>query len=126
MMLLGREYLNLADIEEKIKQLEQEKEEWILKAREISGGKVWNVTSSKQVSKYLIDVDRIELDLSDKGNFQVRKSDLLDFLNLDDNTKDKNQIARCCYEARDATKVIGYLRSYLRAGRYEQQVRKKN
>lgn len=119
MILLGLEYVSPKLIKQRIAELEKEKEDWNNKAIELTNGHIQNVASSKQVSKYLIDIDKIDLELSNNGNFQVRKSDLLDFLNLEDETQDKNAVARCCYEVRDATKVIGYLRSYLRAARYE-------
>ena len=121
MILLGQEYIDLDQIVRKIKELEKEKEEWKEKARVISKGKIKNVGSSQQVATYFRTVDKLELKLSDEGNFQVRKSDLLDLIDIEDETKDQNKIARCCYEVRDTTKVIGYLRSYLRAGQYEQQ-----
>lgn len=123
MILMGREFVDIAHIKERIRELEEEKEAWNEKAIRLSGGKITNAASSKQIGEYLKTIDNIEIDISDKDNFVVRKADLLEFLDLEDRENDRNKIARCCYEVRDIAKVIGYLKSYLRAGLYERKDR---
>lgn len=119
MVLLGGEFVSVAQIQQEMERLAEDFAKWNSKGVRLSNGKIDNCLSSKQVGSYLQNEDHIELELSDKGNLLVRKSDLLSFLNLEDSTKDKNQVARCVYECRDITKVVGYLRSYLKAARYE-------
>src|SRR4029077_8337452 len=120
MILHGGEFVSIPKIEEEISRLEAERVEWNERGSEIavaSGGKPLNLGSPRQLAQHLREIDQFELELSAKGNFLVRKSDLLSFTSNE--PKHEKTVAGCAYEYRDITKVIGYFRSYLRAARHE-------
>lgn len=120
MILHGGEFVSIPKIEQEVLRLEVDRSEWNERACEIaiaSGGKRLNLGSTRQLAYHLREIDKFELELSAKNNFLVRKPDLLNFTSNE--PKHEKTVAGCAYEYRDITKVIGYLRSYLRAARYE-------
>jgi hypothetical protein len=83
-------------------------------AAKLTRGKVTNLSSGQQVTQQLVR-DLYELEMSDKGNYILRKDDLLTLLDLDDPKNDESRLARLTYECRNAIKQLGYLRAYRRA-----------
>lgn len=159
MMLLGREHINLKQIEEEIVKNEELIDLMNKEARVRTKGKITNLLSNKQVTEFLSDEFGYNFVKSEAGNNQFRKTDKLQFLGdenlprfevtlrhsdwkrghskgavnaeayeaLEKNAKlsvtpklDK-WIINASYEVFDLTKVVGYFRSFLRAGRFERR-----
>lgn len=109
------DWVRVEDVENQINELSNQlaaKQEEIYTCTQ---GVVDNANSRAQVALWLRDFEGIELELSDKGNFRVRQSDLLTMLDLDDPNNDQNHVARLVYDVRTITKQLGYLRGYRRA-----------
>lgn len=111
-MLRGGEYLNEERIDARIKELRNDKLGWEHEAWVITDGKVTNPNSVAQVGQYLQDEEQVELELTDKGNFQLKQGDLLEFLNLDDPSQDRQRIMRCLYEVRKINNALSYYNNY--------------
>lgn len=112
MMVRAGEYLNAPKIHSEINRLEMEKLEWEDYATTLSDGRVTNPNSIKQVGAYLVDVEQIEVEITDAGNFSIKKADLLEFIDLDNEDNDRSQMLRCTYEVRKINNALGYLRNY--------------
>lgn len=123
MILLGRELIDIEDIKRRIVQEKNRLTDWDREAGRLSNGKIKNVLSTQQVTRYLNQTYGVNFEKSELGHMLGRKSDWLKLMDAEDQTsfQGKSRIAKCIYEARDASKVIGYLRSYLRAGIYERR-----
>jgi hypothetical protein len=118
-MLEGGECLNLEVIRREKKRLQTQVRGLNVAAYRLTQGAVKNLSSGRQVSRYLSEVEDFELAMSDKGNLILRKDDLLTMLDLNDPQNDQSKLARLTYECRDAIKQSGYLNSYRRALLYE-------
>lgn len=112
MMLRGGEYLDAPRIRTEINRFELEKLDWEDHAWRISDGRVENPNSVKQVGQYLVDEEKIEVEISDAGNFSIKKGDLLEFLDLDHPENDRSEMLRCTYEVRKINSALNYLRNY--------------
>lgn len=110
----GGLYLDPEDLTQRIASLQNEKLYWEQQAYQLSGGKVQNPNSSKQIGLYL-DSQGFDLELSGNGDFSVPKSLLLDLLDLDNPLNDKNSVARCTYEVRRVNSSLKYYENYLEA-----------
>jgi hypothetical protein len=133
MILLGGEWLDVEDIENRIKELGLEFEEWQSRTREISRGEIDNALSAPQVARYFD--GKVPLEISEEtGRKKVRKRDLLSLSDDSDmfnysvitheelaKLDEKQRVGICIYAVRDINKVSGYLRSYLNAARYERK-----
>lgn len=111
MELEGGIFLNDSDLIERIAALQNEKLYWEQRAYKLSGGRVENPNSPKQIGLYL-DSKGFDLELSDSGAFSVPKSLLLDLLDLDNPTNDRNSVARCTYEVRKVNSSLKYYENY--------------
>jgi hypothetical protein len=114
-MLRGGEYLNEKLIKEKIATLQEAKGYWEDDIYKRTNGRVDNPNSVKQVGEYIRDEEGIELSLTDKGNFSLKKADVLEFLNLDDPDQDRSKIIRGLFEVRKINNTLSYFRNYLDA-----------
>jgi hypothetical protein len=114
-MLRGGEFLDEDLIKQKIATLQDEKDWWEDDVYKRTGGKVSNPNSTKQVGEYLRDEEQIELELTDKGNFSLKKADVLSFLDLDDPDRDRSKIIRGLFEVRRINNTLSYYRNYLEA-----------
>lgn len=114
-MLRGGEYLDEKLIQQKIATLQERKGYWEDDVYKRTNGRVSNPNSTKQVGEYLRDEEEIELELTDKGNFSLKKSDVLEFLNLDDPDKDRSKIIRAVFEVRKINNTHSYYRNYQNA-----------
>lgn len=112
MMLRGGEYLDWPKIKREINRLELEKLDWEDYAWRISGGRVENPNSIKQVATYLVDEEKIEVEITEAGNFSIKKSDLLEFIDIDNPDNDQSEMLRCTYEVRKINSALNYLRNY--------------
>lgn len=110
----GGLYLDPDDLQQKIATLQNEKLYWEQQAYQLSGGKVENPNSPKQIGLYL-DSKGFDLELSDGGAFSVPKSVLLDLLDLDKPENDKDSVARCTYEVRKVNSSLKYYENYFEA-----------
>lgn len=110
----GGLFLNADDLKEKIARLQMQKLYWDQRAYQLSGGKVTNPNSPKQIGLYL-DECGFDLELSANGDFSVPKSLLLDLLDLENPENDKNSVARCTYEVRKRNSSLKYYENYLEA-----------
>lgn len=110
----GGLFLDADDLTQKIATLQNEKLYWEQRAYQLSGGKVQNPNSPKQIGLYL-DAQGFDLELSDNGAFSVPKSLLLDLLDLDNPALDRNNVARCTYEVRKVNSSLKYYENYLEA-----------
>lgn len=115
MMLRGGEYLDEKLIRSKVATLQLEKLGWEDFTWRYTGGKVQNPNSTKQVGEWLINAEKIEVELTDKGNFSLKKEDILDFLDIEDHAKDKSQVVRALYEVRKINNTLSYYNNYLSA-----------
>lgn len=111
-MLRGGEYLDERLIDEKIATLQNDKLGWEDHVWTLTGGKISNPNSVKQVGAYLQDEESIELELTEAGNFSLKKTDLLDFLDLDNPNQDRSRIIRALYEVRKINNTLSYYRNY--------------
>lgn len=112
-MLRGGEYLDSSRIEQQLTSLENQKMYWEDIAWHATGGKVENPNSTKQVGQYLLDEEKIELEITEAGNFSIKKADLMEFLpDISDLSKDRNSLLRCTFEARRINNSLSYLRNY--------------
>jgi DNA polymerase I-like protein with 3'-5' exonuclease and polymerase domains len=114
-MLRGGEYLDEKKIDQLIATLQDEKLGWEDRAWRLTNGKISNPNSVKQVGAYLRDEEGIELALTDKGNFSLKKADVLEFLDLDNPDRDRSQIIRALFEVRRINNSLSYYRNYLAA-----------
>lgn len=114
-MLRGGEYLDSAAIDAKIATLQNDKLGWEDHVWTITEGKITNPNSVKQIGKYLADEEDIELELTDKGNFSLKKADVLEFLDLDNPNQDRSRIIRALFEVRKINNTLAYYRNYAAA-----------
>lgn len=114
MELEGGLYLDAKDLQSRIASLQLQKLGWEQRAYQLSNGRVENPNSSKQMGVYLDD-QGFALELSANGDFSVPKSLLVDLLDLEDSTKDRNAVARCSYEVRKVNSSLKYYENYLEA-----------
>jgi hypothetical protein len=114
-MLRGGEYLSETLINEKVATLQNEKDWWEDDVYKRTAGKISNPNSVKQVGAYLQDEEGIELELTDKGNFSLKKADVLEFLDLDNPDRDRSKIIRGLFEVRRINNTLSYYRNYLAA-----------
>lgn len=111
-MLRGGEYLDGSAIETKIATLQNDKLGWEDYVWTLTNGKISNPNSVKQIGPYLASEEGIELELTDKGNFSLKKADVLEFLNLDDPNQDRSKIIRALFEVRRINNTLSYYRNY--------------
>lgn len=78
------------------------------KALEMTDGVVLNANSSQQLGRYFSEYDKLELELTDSGEFRVDKSVLVSL-------RDENPLADCAYRIREANGEIKYFENYLNA-----------
>lgn len=107
----GGLFLDDEDLVNRIATLQNEKLYWEQRAFQLSGGRVENPNSPKQIGIYL-DECGFDLELSDNGAFSVPKSLLLDLLDLDNPENDRNSVARCTYEVRKVNSSLKYYENY--------------
>lgn len=110
----GGLYLDPVDLEQRIASLQNQKLHWEQRAFQLSGGKVENPNSPKQIGLYLSN-QGFDLELSANGDFSVPKSLLIDLLDLENSDNDKNSVARCTYEVRKVNSSLKYYENYLEA-----------
>lgn len=115
MMLRGGEYLDEKLIQSKIANLQNDKLGWEDFTWKLTSGRVQNPNSPKQVADWLVNFEKFELELTDNGNFSLKKSDLVDLLDIEDHAKDKSQVARAMYEVRKINNTLSYYNNYLDA-----------
>lgn len=115
MMLRGGEFLDEKLILDKIATLQVDKLGWEDFTWKHTKGRVQNPNSTKQVGEWLVNFEKIELELTDKGNFSLKREDILDFLDIEDHSKDKSQVVRALYEVRQINNTLSYYNNYLNA-----------
>lgn len=115
MCLRGGEYLDREKIRSELNDLTMQKLEWEDRTWQLTDGKVSNPNSTKQVGAYLRDEDGLEVEITDNGNFSIKKADLMEFLDIEDPDNDRNELLRCTYEVRKINNALGYLRHYQEA-----------
>lgn len=118
MMLRGGEYLDEKLIDTKIATLQNDKLGWEDYVWKLTDGKIQNPNSTKQVGLYLQDEEKIELELTEAGNFSLPKNAILDFLDLDNPDQDRSKIIRALYEVRKINNTLAYYRNYKAALEY--------
>jgi hypothetical protein len=116
MVLLAGEWLDPDDIITRITALEKERQAVNAQVVEDSSGLIKSAGSPVQVNKYLHEIDGIELELTQKGNLTLRKSDLVDLIG-------DNPVAKGVYEYREISKVIEHFRSHINAAEHERRKR---
>lgn len=107
MILRGGVWVNLDHCETKISKLAKRRDEIQAEANQKTGGMVTNVNSTKQVGE-MLDLDGLEVELSEAGNFSIKKSDLMDL-------RSKHPLAQMMYEVRDINGNIKYFEAYKEA-----------
>lgn len=112
MMLRGGEFLDEKLIDAKIATLQNDKLGWEDYVWKLTDGKIQNPNSPQQVGRYIQDEEKIELELTDKGNFSLPKNVILDFLDLDNPDQDRSKIIRGLYEVRKINNTLAYYRNY--------------
>ena len=114
-MLRGGEFLDEKLLDENVATLQNDKLGWEDYVWRLTDGKISNPNSTKQVGAYLQDEEQIELELTEAGNFSLKKEDILDFLNLDNPDQDRSKIIRALYEVRKINNTLSYYRNYKEA-----------
>lgn len=107
----GGLFLDDEDLVKRIARLQNQKLYWEQRAFQLSGGKVSNPNSPKQIGLWL-DEKGFDLELSDNGAFSVPKAILLDLLDLENPDNDKDSVARCTYEVRKVNSSLKYYDNY--------------
>jgi RNase_H superfamily len=125
MMLLGRELVDIEDVRSRLIEEGKRLAHWTKHVDELSEGRIKNPISSQQATRYMQEEYGIDFDITEAGHLVGRKSDWLKLMEEDVDHTNKSEIAKGIYEARDASKVMGYLRSYLRASRFERRWQRK-
>jgi hypothetical protein len=118
-ILEGGDCVNVAQIKEKITELEKEINQLNKTVAKLTAGRVKNVASGQQMAREMVDREGIELEISNKGNLILQKDDLLTLLDLDNPDNDTSRLARLLYEVRESNNQLGFLRAYRRAALYE-------
>lgn len=100
----------------KIKQLQEERKIWIEEGCKRSGGRVKNVNSTMQMGNYLNE-EGFELALSKGGDFSVKKTDLEDI-------RTNDPVAECGYQVKDIDAGLKFYKNYSAAVKGAQGIRK--
>lgn len=108
MVTEGGLYLDRAEVWRNLQRLQKRIQVETQKALELTHGEVQNPNSSKQLARYFTEFDNIELELTDSGEFSVKKSVLISL-------KNENPLAQCAFNIRDANGTIKYMENYLNA-----------
>lgn len=114
MTMIGGVVLDYDDIAKKVATLQYERLGWEQEAWVASKHTVANPNSGQQLGRYLAG-EGFELDLTANGEFSVPKDELLDIIDVDDMSKDRNRVARCAYEVRKINSSLKYFENYLDA-----------
>jgi len=107
----GGLFLDDKDLIKRIAALQNAKLYWEQRAYQLSGGRVENPNSSKQMGLYL-DEKGFMMELTAGGVFQVSKTLILDLLDLDNPALDKDTVIRCTYEVRKVNSSLKYYENY--------------
>lgn len=91
-----------------LQRLQRQVQVYTKEALELTKGQVTNANSSKQLAKYFREVDNIELQVTDSGEFSVKKSVLVAL-------KSDNKLADCAFRIREANGTAKYFENYLNA-----------
>lgn len=113
MMMEGGIYLDRQGCWNNLQRLQKDVQKYTKEALELTDGKVTNANSSKQLAKYFIEEDKIQLALSDgstedEPTFSVKKSVLVAL-------RPTNKLADCAYRIREANGTAKYFENYLNA-----------
>lgn len=96
-----RIWLNLRRLQKRVQKLTN-------RAIKLTNGQVQNPNSSQQISKWFVEHDKLELALTDSGEFQVNKKLLVSL-------KEDNRLAWITYKIREANGTLKYYENYLAA-----------
>lgn len=107
MSILGGLHINEVENTKQIASLQNKKADTRELVDVLTGGRVTNPNSSKQLGNYF-DAEGFALALSDNGDFAVRKSDLLDL-------QHKNEVASAAYYVRGLNAKLKYFENYAEA-----------
>lgn len=108
MEIEGGLYLDEPLIWKRLHRLQKRVQKLTMEAIAITHGKVQNPNSSKQLGEYFSTFQKIELGLTDSGEFCVDKKTLVDL-------KDDNRLAWIAFKIREANGTIKYYENYLNA-----------
>jgi hypothetical protein len=125
-MVRGGDYLDETKIKNKIATLQNDKLGWEDCVWKLTDGRVTNPNSTKQVGQWLVDEEQAELEITDAGNFSLKKEDVLEFLDIDNPDNDQSEIVRALYEVRKINNTLSYYRNYLDALGHNQESRKRS
>lgn len=105
--------------------LQKKKELIQQRIKQLSGDKIQNANSNRQVGQYLANVEDWELNLTGTGEFQVKKKDLADILGMDeesmrawkpgDKTELLSPVAMLAWQMKDNETLRKYVQNYHRA-----------
>lgn len=107
MELVGGLDIDLQICKKKIQELEDEKAELNEKADLFTDGYIKNVNSSRDVGDWL-DLQGFAIDLTNDGEFSLKKEDLVDLA-------PKDPIAKMMFRVREINGVVKYFKAYERA-----------
>lgn len=114
----GGLWLNKSLIEHKIVELKRRRKIWMNLGTEKSQGKVKNVNSPKQMGAYL-DEEGFELNLTNEGEFSVKKSDLRDIrakkILSDEGKLISDPVSVCSLHVKDIDSSLKFYNNYIRA-----------
>lgn len=108
MMMEGGLYLDRQGCWINLQRLQKDVQKYTKEALTLTNGQVTNANSSKQLAKYLREEDNVELQLTEAGEFSVKKSVLVAL-------RDDNKLADCAYRIREANGTAKYFENYLNA-----------
>lgn len=108
MMIEGGLYLDRQGCWINLQRLQKDVQKYTKEALELTNGQVTNANSSKQLAKYFREEDEIELQLTEAGEFSVKKSVLVAL-------REDNKLADCAYRIREANGTAKYFENYLNA-----------
>lgn len=114
MMMEGGVVLDSVDLTKRIATLQYARLGWEQEAYIVSKGRVENPNSAQQLGRYLAS-EGFVLDLTNSGEYSVPKEELLDIIDLEDESRDQDRVARCAYEVRKINSSLKYFENYLEA-----------
>lgn len=108
MELEGGLFLDRDEIWRRLHLLQKKVQKLTERAIKLTRGKVQNPNSSQQLGAYLTKIDKIELEVTESGEFCVKKAVLVALM-------DENELADIAFQIREANGTIKYFENYLNA-----------
>lgn len=122
MIFDGGIHVDVPKCQETLANLQKKKSILQLEATKLTEGKIKNINSNKQVADWLSNVEDWALDLTETGEFQLKKKDLLEIIGFEDESKTRawqvgqscaiSPVAMLAWQMRDNETLRKYVTNY--------------